>query len=185
MHEDHADARSRRRGDARARAGGDGTRAEGGGERGDAARPGAVREGYPGATPIPHPHPGPRGMPHRRRRRCLRSDRLWRGRGPPVILVDANLLVYAVNPASPEHKRARAWLDARLGGDARVGLPWESLLAFIRLTTNRRLFPRAASLGEAWRTVESWLGSDAVFVPVPTARHAEVLAPLFATRGLG
>ena len=102
-----------------------------------------------------------------------------------MILVDANLLVYAVNPASPEHKRARAWLDARLGGDARVGLPWESLLAFIRLTTNRRLFPRAASLGEAWRTVESWLGSDAVFVPVPTARHAEVLAPLFATRGLG
>jgi toxin-antitoxin system PIN domain toxin len=102
-----------------------------------------------------------------------------------VILVDTNLLVYATNPVSPEHARARAWLDARLGGDARVGLPWESLLAFVRLFTNRRIFARATSLGEAWRTVEGWLASDVAFVPTPTARHAEVLGRLLATRGLG
>jgi uncharacterized protein len=102
-----------------------------------------------------------------------------------VILVDANLLVYAVNPSSPEHARARGWLDGCLGGDARVGLPWESLLAFVRLFTNRRLFARATSVTDAWRTVEGWLASEVAFVPLPTARHAEVLGALLATRGLG
>lgn len=102
-----------------------------------------------------------------------------------MILVDANLLVYATNPSSTEHKRARTWLDSRLGGETRIGLPWESLLAFVRLATNRRLFPRAIAVGDAWRIVESWLGSEAAFVPVATARHAEILGPLLATRGLG
>jgi uncharacterized protein len=102
-----------------------------------------------------------------------------------VILVDTNLLVFAAYTASPEHARARAWLDARLGGDARVGLPWDTLVAFVRLVTNRRIFAHASSLGEAWRTVEGWLASDVAFVPVPTARHAEVLGALLATRGLG
>jgi toxin-antitoxin system PIN domain toxin len=102
-----------------------------------------------------------------------------------VILVDANLLVYAANPAAAEHERARAWLDAKLGGEARVGLPWESLLAFVRLFTNRRVFARPASLAAAWRTVEGWLSSELAFVPVATARHAEILGGLLATRGLG
>jgi toxin-antitoxin system PIN domain toxin len=102
-----------------------------------------------------------------------------------VILVDANLLVYAANPAAADHDAARAWLDARLGGDARVGLPWESLLAFVRLVTNRRVFARPASVSDAWHTVEGWLASETAFVPVATARHAEVLAPLLSTRGLG
>ena len=53
-----------------------------------------------------------------------------------MILVDANLLMYAANGAAPEHDRARSWLDDRLNGSARVGLPWPSLLAFVRLATN-------------------------------------------------
>jgi toxin-antitoxin system PIN domain toxin len=102
-----------------------------------------------------------------------------------VILVDTNLLVYAAYSASPEHARARAWLDARLGGQARVGLPWESLLAFMRVVTNRRIFAGAVPVREAWSTVEGWLSSDVAFVPVPTPRHGEILGPLLATRGLG
>jgi uncharacterized protein len=102
-----------------------------------------------------------------------------------VILLDTNLLVFAAYSASPEHARARAWLDARLSGDVRVGLPWISLVAFVRLVTNRRIFTGAVSLGEAWRTVEGWLASDVAFVPVPTARHSEILGALLVTRGLG
>jgi uncharacterized protein len=102
-----------------------------------------------------------------------------------VILVDANLLVYAANPGAVEHEPARAWLDARLGGDTRVGLPWESLLACVRLLTNRRVFARPASLADAWRTVDGWLSSDVAFVPVAAPTHAEILARLLATRGLG
>src|SRR5919201_571289 len=61
----------------------------------------------------------------------------------------------------------------------------ESLVPFVRLVTNRRIFGRAVSLGEAWRTVEGWLASEVAFVPVPTPRHAEILGDLLATRGLG
>ena len=50
-----------------------------------------------------------------------------------MIVVDANLLLYAANQAAPEHRPAREWLDSRLSGTARVGLPWPSLLAFVRL----------------------------------------------------
>lgn len=50
-----------------------------------------------------------------------------------MILVDANLLLYAANRAAPEHERARAWLDDWLNGTVPLGLPWPSLLAFVRL----------------------------------------------------
>ena len=59
-----------------------------------------------------------------------------------MILVDANLLLYATIVDYPEHERARHWVESRLNGRARVGLPWPSLLAFLRIATNARLFPR-------------------------------------------
>jgi hypothetical protein len=92
-----------------------------------------------------------------------------------VILVDANLLVYAANTAAPEHARARAWLDARLNGPARVGLPWPSLLAFVRLTTNPVVLSKPASATDAWRQVEEWLGCEPAWVPVPGDDHARLL----------
>jgi toxin-antitoxin system PIN domain toxin len=99
-----------------------------------------------------------------------------------MILVDANLLVYAANRAAPEHDAARAWLDHRLSGTARVGLPWPSLLAFVRLVTNPAILRHAVGPPEAWRQVEDWLRSDAAWIPVPTSRHAEILGPLLGTR---
>ena len=74
-----------------------------------------------------------------------------------MILVDANLLIYAAAPRLPQHDAARAWLDARLNGDARVGLPWPSLVAFLRLVTDPRVFQPASGVSEAWRQVEEWL----------------------------
>jgi len=97
-----------------------------------------------------------------------------------VILVDANLLLYAANHAAPEHPQASAWLDAQLNGSARVGLPWPSLLAFVRLTSNPVVLRRAVSPAVAWRQVEDWLGCPTAWVPTPGPRHAEILGGLLA-----
>ena len=85
-----------------------------------------------------------------------------------MILVDANLLIYAVNAAAPQHVAARSWLDAHMNGAARVGLPWASLLAFLRLVTNPRVFQRPLSMADAWKQVDGWLGSSPAWVPAPT-----------------
>ena len=81
------------------------------------------------------------------------------------MLVDANILVYAVNTAAPEHQRATAWLEATLNGDRRVGLPWESLTAFVRLVTHPRSFPRPLAPSDAWDIVEAWLAAPVAWVP--------------------
>ena len=95
-----------------------------------------------------------------------------------MILVDANLLVYAHVGSFPQHVAAHAWLDERLNGTAPVGLPWPSLLGFVRLVSNPRIFERPSSVTAAWRQVESWLATDSAWTPLPTERHREVLAPL-------
>lgn len=100
-----------------------------------------------------------------------------------MILVDANLLVYAHVASLPEHAAARAWLDERLNGTSRVGLPWPSLLAFLRLVTNPRVFERPEPIGAAWRQVKAWLGCAPAWIPLPTERHAELLGPLLAAAG--
>lgn len=95
-----------------------------------------------------------------------------------MILVDANLLIYAAVPTFRQHAAARDWLDARLSGTAKVGLPWESVLAFVRITTNPRVFERPASVTDAWSRVERWLGAPPAWQPMPTDSHAGVLKRL-------
>jgi len=86
--------------------------------------------------------------------------------------------VYAHVQGFGQHERARTWLDDRLNGTTRVGLPWPSLLAFLRLVTNPRVFERPASIRAAWQQVEEWLDCEAAWVPGPTDRHREVLGRL-------
>jgi len=95
-----------------------------------------------------------------------------------MILVDANLLIYARVSSLPQHPRARDWLDARLNESRKVGLPWVSLLGFARLATNRRIFERPLSIQQAWRQIESWLSTANVWIPIPTERHKEILSTL-------
>jgi toxin-antitoxin system PIN domain toxin len=95
-----------------------------------------------------------------------------------VILVDANLLIYATMADLPQHTPSRDWLDERLNGSARVGIPWVSFVAFLRVTTNARVFRRPASLADAWRRVETWLDCPVTWIPSPTDRHRGVLAGL-------
>jgi hypothetical protein len=88
--------------------------------------------------------------------------------------------VYAHVSGFEQHAASRAWLDERLNGGARVGLPWPSLLSFVRLVTNPRVFERPEPLRAAWQQVEEWLDCDAVWIPSPTDRHREVLGRLLA-----
>jgi len=100
------------------------------------------------------------------------------------MLVDANLLLYARDTASSFHSRAREWLTASLNGPVRLGLPWQSLVAFLRISTNPRASERPLEPEEAWRQIERWLSAPSAWIPSPTERHAEVLGRLIAVHEL-
>ena len=101
-----------------------------------------------------------------------------------MILVDANLLIYAHVGSFKQHETAREWLDHQLNGATPVGLPWESLLAFLRIVTNPRVFDRAEPIADAWEQVRGWLSCEPVWVPQPTERHADVLSGLLVQSGV-
>lgn len=94
-----------------------------------------------------------------------------------MILVDANLLIYAHVDGMKGHATARAWLESQINGGS-VGLPWPSLLAFLRIVTNPRVFERPEPLERAWGQVTEWLALESVWIPQPTERHCAVLATL-------
>jgi len=102
-----------------------------------------------------------------------------------VILVDANILIYAHISALPQHHAARGWLDDQLNGPSPVGLPWPSTLAFLRIVTNPRVFRHAEPAADAWRQVLAWFDSESAWTPLPTERHAEILGNLMSLPGIG
>lgn len=95
-----------------------------------------------------------------------------------MVIVDANVLIYAVNADSAHHETARTWLDEALSKPGGVGLPWIVLLAFIRIVTNARVMPFPMSLEDALGQIEAWLSSPAALIVEPTPRHLTVLASL-------
>jgi toxin-antitoxin system PIN domain toxin len=101
-----------------------------------------------------------------------------------VILIDVNILVYATNSATSQHASAHEWLNRKLAETDRVGLPWASLLGFLRLATGTRIFPRALTMADAWTQVSRWLECEPVWIPQPTERHAETLGKLIAEPGV-
>lgn len=101
-----------------------------------------------------------------------------------MILIDANLLIYAYSSRYAEHEAATEWLEGVLNGRDRVGLPWGSTLAFARLVTDRRRYPDAPSLPDAGVQMRRWLSSPVAWVPAPTAEHAALAGRLRATPGL-
>jgi toxin-antitoxin system PIN domain toxin len=100
-----------------------------------------------------------------------------------VKLVDANVLLYAVNEDAPHHLRSRRWLDDSLSGGETVALSWVSLLAFVRLVTKVGLFPSPLSVDQALDRVDAWLGAPAAVVVEPTAQHARIVRSLLAAVG--
>jgi toxin-antitoxin system PIN domain toxin len=93
-----------------------------------------------------------------------------------VTLVDANVLLYAINSAALQHATAKAWLDDALSGDARLGLPWLSLLAFLRIATHASVFPRPLSAVQALEVVDLWCRAPNVVHPEPSRGFAATFA---------
>ena len=101
-----------------------------------------------------------------------------------MIIIDANILIYATVPTSAHHDRAQSWLDEQLSGTAKVGIPWISLMAFLRLITNPRANALPISMGEAWGQVSDWLDSEVVWTPGPTDRHESAFGKLLQSTNI-
>jgi len=92
-----------------------------------------------------------------------------------VIVIDANLLIYAYDLDSAHHKKSHSWLEEALSGVEAVGLPWQSVSAFLRVITNRRLSGMRVSLQQAVQVVDEWLQQPNVQMLVPADQHWSVL----------
>ena len=88
-----------------------------------------------------------------------------------MILVDANILLYAEDSLHPHHEKARAWWDERLSETGIVCLCWTVLGAFIRIATNPRVFENPLSLEQSLARVQSWLDQPCTRIIRPTERH--------------
>jgi toxin-antitoxin system PIN domain toxin len=100
-----------------------------------------------------------------------------------MVVVDANVLLYAVDAKGAHHVTARRWLDRALGGQEAVGLAWVALLAFIRIGTNGAIMRAPMSVEDAVGQVEAWLAAPAAVVVSPTPRHPSVLRGLLSGSG--
>lgn len=98
-------------------------------------------------------------------------------------VVDANVLLYAVNKQSANHGPARAWLDDALGRRQTVGFAWIVLLAFLRLSTQRGVFPSPLSPEAASKVIEEWLAQPSAVIVQPGERHRTLLTGLL--QGVG
>lgn len=95
-----------------------------------------------------------------------------------TLLVDANLLLYALVRDFDQHTRSRYWLESQLEASVSLALPWPTLLAYLRLSTNPRVFESPRSMASAWRDVRALLSQPSVWTPEPTDRHPELLGQL-------
>ena len=100
-----------------------------------------------------------------------------------MVIVDSNVLLYAVDRASAHHEQAYEWLDGSLVGTEAVGLAWIALLAFIRIGTNASIMTTPMTPDDATRQVEAWLAAPAAVVAQPTPRHASLLRGLLRDAG--
>jgi toxin-antitoxin system PIN domain toxin len=93
------------------------------------------------------------------------------------VLLDANLLLYAVDAEAAEHEAAADWLTRTLRGDRRVGLPWTTIGAFLRIATHPRIYERPLTSDDATRFVADWLDAEPTWIPPTTpATFAEYRA---------
>lgn len=97
------------------------------------------------------------------------------------MIVDANVLLYAIDEDSPHWLKASTWLTEAIGGPERVGLPWQTIGAFLRIATHPRIAEHPLSTPAAQDYVDSWLAAPTVWVPPATERTAVAYAHLART----
>jgi hypothetical protein len=95
-----------------------------------------------------------------------------------LILLDANILLYLSNLDAPEHAQTKRWMDNLLEGPQWIGLPWVTIWAFIRISTNRRLFPTPLTVSEAFQVIHKLLAAPRVMIVQPGPRHSVILEKL-------
>lgn len=98
-------------------------------------------------------------------------------------LPDTNLLVYAINDASPLRPQASRWLEGAFNSDAGVGFAWLALIGFVRLTTQRAVLPTPLTVVQALGLMDDWLTHPRAKILSPTARHADLLAKFLLVAG--
>ncbi len=95
-----------------------------------------------------------------------------------MILVDANILLYAHDKAATQHDAARRWIEGAVTRREELAFGWVTLLAFLRLSTNPRIYPRAIPMREAVQILDAYLSRSHVFRLDPTVNHWKVLREL-------
>jgi toxin-antitoxin system PIN domain toxin len=100
-----------------------------------------------------------------------------------VKLVDANILLHAIDESSPRHQAARRWLEDTMSGTETVALCWTVLLAFVRISTRASVFDQPLTADEALDYVDEWLSRPCTTVIDPTDRHGAILRELLDDTG--
>ncbi len=95
-----------------------------------------------------------------------------------MILIDANILLYAEDSLNPLNLKAREWLDKQLSGDLPVCFCWTTINAFLRISTNRRIYTNPLSVSQAANRVQSWIEQSSVKIIHPTDNHWNILRKL-------
>jgi len=102
-----------------------------------------------------------------------------------MILLDANLLIYAVNEDAPLNRKAKPWLESSLGGSETVGFSWNVLLAFLRITTRAGLFRNPLPVDTAFDLVSSWLDQSTATIVHPGPNHLRIFRDAILPLGTG
>ena len=102
-----------------------------------------------------------------------------------MILLDVNILIYAVNEDAPLHLRAKSWLEDMISGTETIGVSWAVLLAFLRLTTRRGLFRNPIPVDTAFDLLDAWLEQPVFTIVDPGPRHRSILRGLLSGIGTG
>jgi toxin-antitoxin system PIN domain toxin len=102
-----------------------------------------------------------------------------------MILPDVNLLIYAVDVEAPMHRRAKQWLEQVLSDPQTVAISWSTVLAFMRLTTSRRMYRAPLPIEVALNTVGTWLAHPSVTLVHPGPKHFSILRELLMAVGTG
>jgi hypothetical protein len=97
------------------------------------------------------------------------------------MLLDANLLLYAVHERAEQHEKATAWMTEKLNGPARIGFPWQSINAFLRISTHPRAFQQPLDPATAWERVMDWLAAPVAWLPQPGHEYQRILGELIQT----
>lgn len=100
------------------------------------------------------------------------------------MILDVNVLLYAIDSQSRAHEKCRLFIESALNGRARVGFPWPTILAFLRIATHPRVMTEPLSIDAAWSFIDDWLAAPVSWVPLPTAKHLATIRELTTKNAL-